>query len=121
MFFFLNETQSSDASAQCLRQFQCGLSKSDVPNHTEAYLVRHQLLTTSENFRLLISWLVAFLLHALRAFPTRPPLFSVCIILYPFLATIRARWILTATDDEVDDDNDDDHDDDAHAVAALQY
>ena len=57
--------------------------------------MRLQLLTTSENFRLLIASLLSFVV-ALRAFPTRLLLLRVLSVLHPFLSTARARWILTA-------------------------
>ena len=68
---------------------------SDVLNRTEAYLVRLQLLTTRENFRLLTASLLSFF-AALRAFPTRLSFLRVHEMLHPFLATARARRILTA-------------------------
>ena len=95
LFFFLGGARSPDASVQCLRRFHCGLGRYDVPNRTEAYLVRLALLTTLQNFRLLTASLLSFV-AALRAFPTRLFLLRVIPIFHPFLATTNARWILTA-------------------------
>ena len=95
LFFLGGGARSPDASVQCLRRFHCGLGQYDVPNRTEAYPVRLALLNTLQNLKLLTALLLAFL-AALRAFPTRLFLLRVLTVLDPFLATVNARWILTA-------------------------
>ena len=69
--------------------------KSDGLNRTKAYLSRLQLLSTFKKI-VLLSVPSLFFFAALRAFPIRLSFLSVVTVLHPFLATARARRILTA-------------------------